>query len=812
MMAKNEILIIWVFLLLFSAVLNAQVIDVQDTVMSLRPIPITEVPQFTERTNQLGLEVQRLLAPPPAIQAIKNELPANIEIIELKKASLLDSTQSFNLSQLESFKRDWDDIQDRISKWNQLITDRVQRLQNKKTEVQNTIETWKLTYQLAQELQAPPEMLETIFTGSRLLTNHQADLQVALSDLLKLQTELAPIFNTISDIQNFIKDHRNIIIEQIWTPESPPLWNLGADTTDFSLNQHLSLVYNENIAVASAYWKSKASFRYFIIFIFLLIYINLIYFKVTAKKLMDNYPQDIADVQLILKYPFFSAMILTWVFLALFFDAPREMKKVLAMIMITPVSVILYSLSKIQKTPKTLAFIFLVLVFHMVPLLTGTLSGRFFLLIIGIALLVIMVLLLRKNENLEIISTTQPGLVRFIIQVLIILNFGSLAANILGSVQLSELLFLGIVGSILISIIFYQAIFLITDIISLIMVGSPLNKSNIVRNYRPLIRKRFKTAFTILAIIWGGYLILGQFNIHQAVVNWVITFVTASVEVGEVSISLADILAFYLSIQLSIWISKFLRFIIEEEVYQRTKTGDKGVSGTISLMVRYTVISLGVVLAFAAAGIEFSKIAILVGALGVGIGFGLQSIFNNLVSGLILALERPIQVGDVVEVTDLMGVVKEIGFRASRIRTYDGAEVIVPNGDLVSSQVINWTLSDTKRRLKVDIVIARGTDPKTVLKALQEAADAHPDILKNPAPIPRFMGFGDSGLNFQLLFWIPDFDQSFRMGTEVTTLVHDHLKSAGIKIPFPQRDIHVKEIEGELKPPAKNPKPGKPKK
>jgi len=246
----------------------------------------------------------------------------------------------------------------------------------------------------------------------------------------------------------------------------------------------------------------------------------------------------------------------------------------------------------------------------------------------------------------------------------------------------------------------------------------------------------------------------------------------------------------------SIWISKFIRFIIEEEVYQRTKTGDKGVSGTISLMVRYTVISLGVVLAFAAAGIEFGKIAILVGALGVGIGFGLQSIFNNLVSGLILALERPIQVGDVVEVGDLMGVVKEIGFRASRIRTYEGAEVIVPNGDLISSQMINWTLSDKRRRLQVDVGVAYGTDPKKVLKVLREAAEAHPDILPDPAPLPRFLGFGDYTLNFQLLFWIPDFDISFRMGTEVTTLVNDHLVKAGIKIPLPQRDIHFKEISG----------------
>lgn len=240
-----------------------------------------------------------------------------------------------------------------------------------------------------------------------------------------------------------------------------------------------------------------------------------------------------------------------------------------------------------------------------------------------------------------------------------------------------------------------------------------------------------------------------------------------------------------------------VKIIIEGELAPRVIL-KRGVPGAISLVLRITIITVGFLFAIAAAGVEMSKLAILLGALGVGIGFGLQDIFKNLVSGIILAFERPIQEGDIIEVGELWGTVKEIGIRASTIYTFDGAEVIVPNGHLISKELINWTLTDQQRRVEVLVGVVYGTNPEKVLAILQNVAAEHKEILKEPAPLALFTGFGDSSLDFRLLFWIPRAENRFVIHSEINVAVSNALKEAGIEIPFPQRDLHVRSVDSSL--------------
>jgi potassium efflux system protein len=218
----------------------------------------------------------------------------------------------------------------------------------------------------------------------------------------------------------------------------------------------------------------------------------------------------------------------------------------------------------------------------------------------------------------------------------------------------------------------------------------------------------------------------------------------------------------------------------------------RGVSQTIIRLTHYAVVTLGFLLAIAASGMDVSKLAILAGGLGVGLGFGLQSVVNNFISGLILMFERPIQVGDTIEIGDLIGRVKSIGIRASTVRTYSGAEVVVPNGNLVASEVVNWTLSDRLRRIELPLGVAHGSDPEQVSKILLSAAAAHEDALTRPEPLAVFLGFGDSALKFELRFWTREFEEWQRIRGEVATQVQRSLAEAGIEIPFPQRTLHLK--------------------
>jgi small-conductance mechanosensitive channel len=154
--------------------------------------------------------------------------------------------------------------------------------------------------------------------------------------------------------------------------------------------------------------------------------------------------------------------------------------------------------------------------------------------------------------------------------------------------------------------------------------------------------------------------------------------------------------------------------------------------------------------------------------------------------------------GDTVEFGTRLGVVKRIGIRSSTMRTFDGAEVIVPNGNLISAEVVNWTLSDRVRRLEIPVGVAYGTDIHRVLEILVEVAQKHPDVLDHPAPQGLFRGFGDSSLDFVAWLWTANFDQWRRVGSEVAVSIHDALAEAGITIPFPQRDLHLKSIDSSV--------------
>jgi small-conductance mechanosensitive channel len=186
------------------------------------------------------------------------------------------------------------------------------------------------------------------------------------------------------------------------------------------------------------------------------------------------------------------------------------------------------------------------------------------------------------------------------------------------------------------------------------------------------------------------------------------------------------------------------------------------------------------------------RLALMVGALGVGIGIGLQDIVNNVVSGLILLFERPVQVGDTVELGTVRGEVRRIGIRSSTVRTFDGAEIVIPNSKLVSESFVNWTLSDRQRRIEIPVGVAYGTDPDRVIELLDRVVRARPEFLAEPPPVVLFERLGESSLDFLVRVWTPDFDTSRRLHSLLLLDIHRALRDAGIEIPFPQRDLHVR--------------------
>jgi small-conductance mechanosensitive channel len=266
-------------------------------------------------------------------------------------------------------------------------------------------------------------------------------------------------------------------------------------------------------------------------------------------------------------------------------------------------------------------------------------------------------------------------------------------------------------------------------------------------------------------------------------------FFSTRLERGSISTSVGDIGAFFLTLLAAYLLSAFIRFVLEEDVYSRARIAT-GQSYAVSSLLNYAILTVGFIVALGVLGMDLTKITVLAGAFGVGIGFGLQSVVNNFVSGLILLFERPIHVGDTVQVGSLQGRIRRIGIRASIVRTAQGAEIIVPNAQLITEQVTNWTLSDQLRRLDLSVGVNYGSEPKKVIELLETVARAHPKVLQNPAPRCLFMSYGDSSINFELRAWTEQ-TNSVQVHSDLTVAVYEAVNGAGMSFPFPQREVRV---------------------
>jgi small-conductance mechanosensitive channel len=238
--------------------------------------------------------------------------------------------------------------------------------------------------------------------------------------------------------------------------------------------------------------------------------------------------------------------------------------------------------------------------------------------------------------------------------------------------------------------------------------------------------------------------------------------------------------------------SKYLQRLVSQHLLRRTRL-DMGAREAVGTIVRYIAVVLGFLILLPTAGINLSVLAVVAGAVGIGVGFGLQTIADNFISGIIIMFERPIKVGDRIEVGDVHGQVTAIKARATTVLTNDNISVIVPNSRFISENVVNWTHSGELVRFRVEVGVAYGSDVKLVSRVLLDAARKCPDVLDDPEPTVRLKEFGDSALVFQLLVWSSTLVQRRgKLLSDVNFLVHEALYTNDIVIPFPQRDLHLR--------------------
>ena len=274
-------------------------------------------------------------------------------------------------------------------------------------------------------------------------------------------------------------------------------------------------------------------------------------------------------------------------------------------------------------------------------------------------------------------------------------------------------------------------------------------------------------------------------------------YVTGGFSVGSLHIAPTQLLGAIAILAIGISLTRWIKQSVVTDLVKRTRL-DRGGREAMVTVSGYTGIMISFLVALGVAGISYTNLAIVAGALSVGIGFGLQNVVNNFVSGLILLFERPVRTGDWVVVGDTQGYVRKISIRSTQIETFDRADVIVPNSELIANKVSNWMLRDPWGRIKIPVGVAYGSDVKKVINILLGVATNHEGVMKDhpgiSPPKVLFRQFGDSALEFELRCFIRQIDSMLDITSDLNIAIDKKFREAGITIPFPQRDIHVKTL------------------
>jgi potassium efflux system protein len=276
------------------------------------------------------------------------------------------------------------------------------------------------------------------------------------------------------------------------------------------------------------------------------------------------------------------------------------------------------------------------------------------------------------------------------------------------------------------------------------------------------------------------------------------------IPVGSISISLTSIAAGIVLFFVGYLLTKRFQRWLDGSVLERSRV-DTGLRNSIKTSIGYLGIAIAALIGVSAAGLDLSQLALVAGALSLGIGFGLQNIVSNFVSGLILLAERPFKSGDIIEAGGYTGTVTNISVRATEIQLFDRKTLILPNSELINSAVSNWMHRNTFGRVTVSIGVSYASDPKQVHDLLLEIAADHPRVLGNPEPFVSFDDFGASSLDFTLYAFLSDIGYGLTVRTELRMAIFERFKAAGIEIPFPQRDVNLRMMQPDAAVPVEVP-------
>ena len=756
---------------------------------------VSEIPIKLEETSAFLSALYDNVLKPEEVKTIENELN---EI--LKKYSLLRAqTDSLKLEDqltttLKEYEQRWGFEKKAIADWSDEVTNKTEKLEEQKETLLKNKDIWLRTDTLARKEKANRNIRNKI--GNILAEINKAENLTVneINNSLNLQTKLS---KQSVDVDQTIKKIEDLLLKkkrEIFVRNAPPLWesiSVIADTT--GLTYQAKNIWDSYIRTAKEFYTENKNRFISTIIYFLLLLSFILVLKYYTKNLHSDDPKVLRALK-ILKTPISAAILISLFAIVIFYtDAPEVFVSLVRILLVFPLIIVLNRIiNPTLRLPLYLFALLFILQQFKLTAASDTEVERILLLLINIvALGGLFWMLITKRFEKAFTKESHENRVKALSKLLIVIFILTLIANILGYLMLSITLVTGTINGTFGIILLLTAALALEGVLVIFLHTKLATSLNVVKKYPEKIESKLEKIIKLIVTVWLILIVLNNFGVRDIVISWLIETLNYEWTIGSFSVTLGNIFLFIFSIWLSVVVARFVKFVLEGDVLPRFSL-PRGVPGTISILSSYLIIGLGIIVAVMSAGIDLNSFALLAGALGVGIGFGLQNIVNNFISGLILIFERPIQIGDAVQVEDLSGRVMHIGIRSSTIKTWDGAEVIVPNGNLISNKLINWTLSDQQRRIDIKVGVAYGTDVNLVMETLLNCAKQNEKLLTYPAPYVLFNDFGESSLDFELRCWTADFASWVELRSNLRVAIDKAFKEKNIEIPFPQRDLHLK--------------------
>ncbi len=761
------------------------------------PIPTAEIATRASEVTTLLADVEALSAPSPESLAIERALPERSKRLQAGfEFALRRLAGGPSAPDLEDMTIAWRGVRAELNTWADQLTTHGGRLQQEIKHLSDLHDAWAKSSKEVKEAKAPPQVLQEIDGILTAIGAAQARVNARLASLLVLQYQVALEIRRCDQVLSKIAQAKTDLVDHLATQDapsiwSPALWVRAKNQLIPGLQAAASRWRRELVAV----FQNQARGIVIQSLLFVLLLVPLVRARGRAHDwiLPDT---GIASAARMLERPASAALVLSllatpWIYPSYALAVSRMAKLVgiiPALRLITPLvpgaqARRLYGFGVVIVAEALRPLLSTAPDFDHVLFLAEMLSG---------SLLLGMILLAERRGRLAMGTAHDvgPNRGRYIFVSIVWLIF--LVAFLVGAagyMQLARLIGDGALQSTYAAMAILIDVWVLLVLFAFALWARPLGGLESVRRNRAFLEQR---AGRVLRGIGGALWVLSSLRpltVFGAPAGVARAVLSAGVSWGVIRITVGDVLLFGVTVWAAFTLAAIVRAVLEADVFPHVRLVE-GVPLALGNLTRYAIVLIGFILGLAALGVDLTKVTILVGAFGVGVGVGLQTLVANFAAGLILLFERPIREGDSVQVGDIQGQVRHIGIRASTVRTGRGADVFVPNAQLLTEKITNWTYTDRTLRIDLPVSVAYDSDPRRVIELLRRVAANHPDVLREPAPAAFCLGFGTSGLGFELRVWTGRFERGDSIRSELAEAVCTALTEA--KIPFPQREVWLR--------------------